>query len=128
MVPDTAKSRWHRFESKGEEADEYLENRNDNRVLPGAFGRGILTNRKGGCVEQKTVMTFSGPVEIPGVHGNHSGRSRHDDRRKEEKVVQASAVRFVRAGLDIQQGAKRRCACQHLSSSEAFFRGRIIPF
>jgi hypothetical protein len=32
--------------------------------------------------------------------GNHSGRSRHDERRKEEKVVQAfrSAVRKCRAG------------------------------
>jgi hypothetical protein len=51
MVPYRAKSRQYRFERKGEETDEYLENRNDNRVLPGAFGRGILTNRKGGRVE-----------------------------------------------------------------------------
>jgi len=51
MVRCREKSRLCRFERKGEETDEYLENRNDNRILPGAFGRGILTNRKGGRVE-----------------------------------------------------------------------------
>ena len=60
--------------------------------------------------------------------GDHSGRSRHDERRKKEKVVQASPVRFVSAGLDTQQRAQTRSACQHLSSFEAFFRGRKIPF
>jgi hypothetical protein len=59
---------------------------------------------------------------------NHSGRNGHDERRKEITVVQASAVRFVSAGLYIQQGAKRMCACQHLSDSKAFFRGRKISF
>src|SRR5271157_2463919 len=34
--------------AKGEEADECSENCNNNRVLPGANGRGTFTSRKGG--------------------------------------------------------------------------------
>ena len=65
--------------AKGEEADEYFESSNNDRVLPRADGRSILTSRKGGRVEQKNHDDFqracgdsgSPPQGVGGVAGRH---------------------------------------------------------
>ena len=59
---------WHTFDNKGEYADECFKSSNRNCILFGANRFGIFARRKGRRMEPKTMVTFSGPVEIPPVH------------------------------------------------------------
>ena len=79
-----------------EYADEYFESSNNECVLPGANQRDFVTRREGGRFNKKTVMTFSGPVEIPGVHlkgwgsvaGGHLCIQDHWTRKSDCHIVQ----------------------------------------
>jgi hypothetical protein len=68
MVPDRAKSRLCRFERKGEETDEVLRTVTTTVFCLALMGAVFSPAAKADEWNRKTVMTFSGPVEIPGVH------------------------------------------------------------
>jgi len=67
MVPTKSRAAGTDLE-KGEEAESVLRTVTTDRVQSGPSGRGNFPSRKGGRIgTTKTVMTFSAPVEIPGV-------------------------------------------------------------
>jgi hypothetical protein len=68
MARDRAKSRSHRFWSKGEEEMSFLRTVTTTAFCLALMGAMLAPNAKADPWNRKTVMTFSGPVEIPGVH------------------------------------------------------------
>jgi hypothetical protein len=91
---------------KGEEADECFENSNNNRVLPGADGRGILTRRKGGRVEQENRDDFQracgdsgSPPQRVGVLPAGTYVFKILDSQSDRHISSRSSTRTKRSGL-----------------------------